>query len=357
MRIVQLIDSLQMGGAEKMAVQYANALAGHVAFSGLVATRREGPLKATIDRGVTYVFLNKKGKFDWRALWQLRTYCKKHHIGYIHAHGTSFFTATLAKCLMPRLKIIWHDHHGNRSNQSVAQNRMLWLCARFFDRVIAVNHELLAWSKGSLGVRRAIYLPNFIVASPAIGTTILSGMPGKRILCLANLRHPKNHLLLLEVARHLRTTHPDWTLHLVGEDRADGYSDALKAFITQHQLHESVYLYGLRTDTAHIIAQTEIAVIASTYEGLPVALLEYGIYEKAVVCTAVGQIPSIVQDGVNGLLVRPDWEPFYQALHRLIGNRDMRVALGSALKDTISGQYSEKAVIQQYLQWIECDDK
>lgn len=44
MRILQLIDSLEAGGAERMAVTYANALVQEIAFSGLVATRKEGPL-------------------------------------------------------------------------------------------------------------------------------------------------------------------------------------------------------------------------------------------------------------------------------------------------------------------------
>ena len=48
MRIVQLIDSLEAGGAERMAVSYANALANEIEFSALVATRKEGNLKNQI---------------------------------------------------------------------------------------------------------------------------------------------------------------------------------------------------------------------------------------------------------------------------------------------------------------------
>ena len=44
MRILQIIDSLEAGGAERMAVNYANALANEMEFSGLVVTRKEGPL-------------------------------------------------------------------------------------------------------------------------------------------------------------------------------------------------------------------------------------------------------------------------------------------------------------------------
>ena len=65
MRIVQLIDSLEAGGAERMAVNYANALANEIDFSALVATRKQGPLLDQLDPTVSYLFFNKK-----------RTFCK-----------------------------------------------------------------------------------------------------------------------------------------------------------------------------------------------------------------------------------------------------------------------------------------
>ena len=54
MRIVQIIDSLEVGGAEKMAINYANALSKRVDFSGLVAVISE-KLAPTLKRvpGVT----------------------------------------------------------------------------------------------------------------------------------------------------------------------------------------------------------------------------------------------------------------------------------------------------------------
>ncbi len=356
MRIVQLIDALEVGGAERMAVQFANALSGRASFSGLVATRSEGALRSEISDSVNYLFLNKKSALDLKALVKVRRYCVANRVEWVHAHGSSFFFATLLKLILPRLRILWHDHNGNRSNQTVRQNKMLWLCARMFDRIIVVNQDLLTWSRSKLGVDKLLYLPNFAVTQPAIGTTILSGIPGKRILCLANLRHPKNHMLLLEVAQRLCTTHPGWTFHFVGDDRGDGYSDQLKQYIKSHQLQESVYLYGLRTDISHIIHQAEIAVLASRYEGLPVSLLEYGLYGKAVVATAVGEIPAIVNNGISGLLVEPEVDSFYNALNCLIGNEAFRMELGAALKETILAHYSEDAVIGNYIQWIDWND-
>ena len=76
MRIIQIIDSLDIGGAEKMAVNYANSLAQKTEFSGLVATRKEGSLKAQIAPDVNYFFLNRKSKIDFGATMRLKKFCK-----------------------------------------------------------------------------------------------------------------------------------------------------------------------------------------------------------------------------------------------------------------------------------------
>src|SRR5690606_27972597 len=108
-------------------------------------------------------------------------------------------------------------------------------------------------------------------------------------ICLANLREQKNHLMLLEVAETIICQHPDWTFHLVGKDFEDAYSQTLKRQITSKNLSNHVFIYGSKSDIQNILEQTEICVLTSKSEGLPVALLEYGYYGKAVVVVAVGE--------------------------------------------------------------------
>ena len=58
MRILQLIDSLDAGGAERIAVNYANSLTQKVSFSGLVTTRKEGVLKTEIQKSTITTIQN-----------------------------------------------------------------------------------------------------------------------------------------------------------------------------------------------------------------------------------------------------------------------------------------------------------
>jgi hypothetical protein len=91
MKVLQLIDSLETGGAERIAVTYANELVNHLDGSFLCTTRKEGLLKITIDSRVGYLFLEKRRTFDLLAILRLFKYVNKNKIDMIHAHSTSFF--------------------------------------------------------------------------------------------------------------------------------------------------------------------------------------------------------------------------------------------------------------------------
>jgi glycosyltransferase involved in cell wall biosynthesis len=353
MRIIQIIDSLEAGGAERVAVNYANTLVNEIRFSGLVATRKEGALLNQIDPQVSYLFLNKKKQLDFGALFRLRSFVLKNKVTHIHAHSTSFFLAFLLKVTLPTVKLIWHYHYGNNEILSKKRIMIFKIVIPFFGGVIAVNQKLKFWIINNLKSKNVIYLPNFPCESKGlIGKTNLQGN-GKRILCVANLREDKNHFLLLEVAQKLKISHPDWTFHLVGKDFDDAYSKQIKELIKEYDLENNVFLYGSKQDIATILGQSDIAILTSKSEGLPVALLEYGLNQKAVVVTNVGEIPMIIQNNKNGFIVESNnVDSFYNAIVALVVDEKLRHDFGNALCNTIQTDYTAEKVVKKYLNWL-----
>lgn len=355
MRILQIIDSLEAGGAERMAVSYANALAERIEFSGLVTTRKEGPLAQQLEANVSYLFLNKKGTLDLKAIARLRTYVKNNNIEIVQAHSTSFFLAFLLKLSCPNVKLVWHDHYGDSEFLSKRPVMALKIILPFFNGIISVNQNLKVWAEQSLKFEKVVYLPNFPTEEmESSEKTFLKGIEGKRIICLANLRPQKDHFLLLEVAKKIKESHPDWTFHLVGKDFEDAYSRKIKELILQYNLGKTVYLYGSKQDIKNILDQAVICILTSQSEGLPVALLEYGLHKKPVVVTNVGEIPSLVVNGSNGFLTEAhDEKLFYNALTKLMENKVLKTDLGNALHKTIFKNYSQTTVIEKYLNWLQ----
>ena len=359
MRIIQIIDSLEAGGAERMAVSYANELASSIAFSGLVVTRVEGPLKEQVEAGVSYLFLNRKKMMDLGALYRLRKFVKQHRVNVVHAHSTSYFIAFLLKLTYPSVRLVWHDHYGDSEFLANRPIGALQHAVPFFSGIIAVNQKLKVWAEQKLNCSNIIYLPNFpSKENNSTAATILKGIPGKRIVCLANLRLQKDHFLLLDIACKLKLSYPEWTFHLVGKDFGDDYSQKIKDLIVAFDLEKNVFLYGTKNDIPFILKQSTIGILTSQSEGLPVALLEYGWYKKPVVVTAVGEVSTLVANGTNGFVVPAQQGTlFYEALVSLIKSDALQLEFGEALYQTVSHHNSGTSVIKQYLNWLQNSNK
>lgn len=351
MRVVQIIDSLEAGGAETMAVSYANALAEKISFSGLIATRKEGSLKNQINSKVSYLFLEKKKKIDIPAVFRLRRYIKANKIDIIHAHSSSFFTAVLVKLILPQIKIIWHDHYGTRAKETKKQNRVLIVLSSFFSSIFVVNLQLEEWSKRNMKCSKVIFIPNFATSQTKTEqVTYLKGNDGKRIVFLANLKKPKNHISILKAFSELKLNEKNWSLHLIGRDYLDNYSNEIKTFIQTHSLQNNIHLYGAKNDIKHILSQASIGVLASTDEGFPVTLLEYGLGNLAVLSTNAGYCSVIIQNDINGLLFDPfsDTEINTQ-LNKITDDHLLREKLSENFRQSILRNYAEEIVIKKLI--------
>ena len=332
-----------------MAVNIANALAENGVKSHLCATRKEGNLKTKIEANVRYLFLNKKSAMDLKALEKLVQYIKLNEISIIHAHATSYFTAFLIKLWLPKINIVWHDHYGKSENLSLRKKFPLTFISKTFKTVISVNNNLQQWAKQNLHAKQYKYLPNFASFAPEnLKTTQLLGLNEKRIVCLANLRPQKDHLNLLKAFKIVQGKHIGWTLHLVGMDLHDSYSEEIKYYITSYNLNASVFLYGSCSDIQYILEQATIGVLASKSEGLPVALLEYGLAKLPVVVTDVGECDTVVKNFESGIVVPPNNEiKLAEGLIFLIENENQRALFGENLYHKVCLNYSRNAFINQ----------
>lgn len=349
MRSLQLIDSLNAGGAERMAINLANGLSKLGNYSALVATRTDGSLLQSINPNVDYLCLKRRKVLDIKALFKLKKIVKDNNITHIHAHASSYFFGTLLKLIYPKVKLIWHDHLGGRVNQK-GGDKILSLCALLFYRILVVNIDLLEWHKIHTPCKRIDFLPNFAVENNVAGYTELKGMKGKRMVCLANLKNPKNHLFLVQSFFESKVFEHGWSLHLIGEDFNDDYSKNIKIFITQKGLKESVFLYDSRKDITHILRQAEIGILSSTSEGFPVSLLEYAMSGLAIVTTNVGYCSKIIEHEKNGLLFDPTNSSSLVQSFRVINEDDLLVKyIRSNAQKQLKEEYSENKICQRLI--------
>lgn len=348
LHVLHIVDSLYLGGAERVAVNLVNALAEKGVDVHLCVTRKEGPLKQFLDERVHYLFLEKKGKADFECVRRLRNYIQKNHINVVHAHSSSFFIAVLAtvKCLC---KIVWHDHYGNAEALSERKSLILRLFSKRFSFVYSVNNKLKQWATDYLKIDKRMieFLPNYPDLNIEQRFTQLPGKKTFKIICLANLRPQKDHLTLLCA---LKKNMDLVELYLVGSDSKNKYSQEIMQYIEQNGLNEVVHILGGRSDIYSILKQCHIGILSSKSEGLPVSLLEYGLAGLPVICTSVGECPEVLGHGKYGLLVEPgDVEGLSNAMKRLIEDEEFRNELALKYQRHVLSNYSKEAIVESIM--------
>ena len=352
-KILQLVDSLNVGGAEVLAVNIANALSEEESLkSYLCVTRKEGLLKEKINSNrVKYLFLKRKKKIDIKAFQKLITFCKYEKINVIHAHTNSFFMAFVVRLFCCKIKIVWHNHTGNNTNLKGFKLYMLKMMSYRFNTIINVNGALNLWSEKELNAKNSFFLNNFPFFQNVKFKTILKGEQGKRIVCLAAFRPEKDHLNLVNAFQLLLVENKDLTLHLVGESKNDAYSDSIYNFIKNNKLEEKVFIYGVCSDIKNILKQASVGVLSSKNEGLPVSLLEYGLASLPVITTDVGECNQIVTKiNPQFLVPKSDSIALFEVLNRVIHLRDEEKKFyGDKFKNLVKNEYSQNQFIKKLI--------
>jgi len=143
------------------------------------------------------------------------------------------------------------------------------------------------------------------------------------------LRPQKSIDVLLAATALLVIERPDLRVVIVGEGperlRLERLSEELG-------LAANVEFLGSRAheDLPDILAAIDIVVSSSSFEGMPLAVIEWMAAGKAIVATNVGGVPALIEDGVTGLLVDAgDPHQLADAIARLLRDADLRSALGA----------------------------
>jgi glycosyltransferase involved in cell wall biosynthesis len=348
--VMQIVDTLETGGAERVAVNIANYLPRDRYTPYLCTTRKEGPLEDVLRPDVGRLKLYRRHTFDIAAGRQLVSFIKTQDIQILHAHGASIFLAGIASAFAPGVRVIWHDHFGRCGTEE----RPAWLyriAAMRTDGVIAVNNLLAEWSRSRLSfpADRVWYVPNFVSTScEDAPLPALPGTPGKRIVCVANFREQKDHITLIRAFALVIAQVSDAQLLLVGPTTDTQQLRAIREEVSSLELAQNVTFLGQRSDVSTILRGSDIGVLSSISEGLPLSLLEYGVAGLAAIATRVGQCSEVLDDGRAGLLVPPSSPAeLAEAILAMLRSPEKRLTFGTLLRGRIASNYSAESTMRQ----------
>jgi glycosyltransferase involved in cell wall biosynthesis len=350
-----VIDELPAHGAERLLVDVlrhrSTAFDYHV-----VCLMRGGQLEPEIRAlGIPVTVLGYRGKYDVSLLWRLVRWLRANRIAVVHTHLFTADTWGRTAARIAGLRAIFSTQHSTNQWKSRLYRLVDRLLARVSACVIACSEEVgrVLVARDRLPaervriVRNGVALSRFAAVSDK-GVRAEFGVPdGRPLLALVGRLHPaKGHAELLAALAQLRQVGVSFHCLVVG---AGELQAEIEAEIARRGLTDVVTLAGERRDVPRILAATDVLVLPSRWEGLPMILLEGMAMGRAVVATAVGGIPDVVSDDNDGLLVAPgDVPALTQALRRVIADPGLRIRLGNSARETVRRLYDVTATAAAY---------
>lgn len=313
-RVLHLIDSFEIGGTERQAVELLKRLDGERYDLRLAVLRKGGPFYKEIEPLFPVVQEFPLTSFyDANAVKQLTRLCRlmmRERIDILHAHDFySGFIGSAAARLVG-VKVIACQRHLKLSDRRVH----LWgtrVIHRLADRILvnseAIRERIVAENQSRSG--KIVVVKNGIVGVESAANNRedlrrelkLEG-DVKLIGMVARLQEVKGHRFFIEAAARVLSSGVDAHFVLVGDGPL---RSEIERQIGDLGITTRVHLLGDRTDVAQLVSAFDLLVLASLHEGLPNAVMEAMAAGVPVVATAVGGAKELVRHGDTGYLAPP----------------------------------------------------
>lgn len=190
-------------------------------------------------------------------------------------------------------------------------------------------------------------LSSGIGSSTALRESLGIGQDASIIGIVARLTEQKGHIYLLQAMRVILDSISSVHLVIVGDGKLG--SD-LTNLAFQLGIKDRVHFLGFRADAANLIAEFDIFVLPSLFEGFGLVLLEAMAASKPIVATRISAIPEIVVDGETGLLVPPrDPQALAEAVLKLIANPDLAFNLGRCGRRLLEQRFTVEKMVEDTL--------
>jgi glycosyltransferase involved in cell wall biosynthesis len=172
------------------------------------------------------------------------------------------------------------------------------------------------------------------------------GLGGRFVcLCVARLTPPKGHRTLIDAARRL-PGEPDTLILLAGDGELRG---GLEQRVLETGMNGKVRFLGNRTDVPRLLRAADLFVLASDWEGMPIALMEAMAAGLPVVVTDVGEMGRVVRESNAGAVVPPgDARALADAIARLCGDPVERAAAASRSTAGARERFDVRTSVSEY---------
>ncbi len=270
----------------------------------------------------------------------------------LHLHMSSYGSAVRKTVLiglgnMLRIPIVLHLHGGAfhifyRNLPRLFQRIIQW-AFQHVQIVIVLGPSWKNFIHNELGIgeERIVIMPNAVSIPLKQGTR--SSHSQIQLLFLGRLASHKGVSILLRALASSNVKTLKWKAIFAGDGNIKTYQEEAEQLGVKERISFPGWVSG--TCTNELLMSSDIMILPSLMEGLPMAILEGMAYGLAVIATSVGSIPEVITHNENGLLISPsDDEELAKAVERLITDFEFRHYLSKNARQRVVEQFG----IQSY---------
>ncbi|MEN6497967.1 MAG: glycosyltransferase [Thermoguttaceae bacterium] len=357
--ICQLLHSLTVGGAEVLAARLVRRLRGRYRFV-FACLDQLGSLGEELRReGFVVEVLERHPGIDFGCMQRLRRFWQREQVALVHAHQyTPFFYALAARGLRRRPPVLFTEH-GRSFPDYPRRKRILFnrLMLRRGDRVVAVGEAVrraLVENEG-IAENRIERIYNGVDFSAFDRGSEDRATLRKRlgfdadqwlIVQVARLDPLKDHATAIRTIQRVASQRANARLLLVGEGAE---RSRIEAEIAARGVGPHVSLLGLRSDVADLLQASDLFLLTSVSEGIPVTLIEAMAAGLPVVATDVGGVGEVVEHGVTGWLAPSgDDAALAEVVLRVMSDSRLRESMGRQAQKRARGEFSQREMHAAY---------
>jgi glycosyltransferase involved in cell wall biosynthesis len=346
MRIIQVVDSLAPGGAERVVLMLSAGLTrrGHEVV--LAVSEPGAILDAAVASDVEYRSIEHSAPAGVDGMIKLRRLIREVRADVLHCHllGSDIVGRTTG--ILTSGPVVVSTMH-ERTPRGWAYDAFRVITGRLITGTVACSSDVEEYCRVRLHVPASrLFRVDNGVDTQAFAVSRRDFNRVRTIAIVASHIPRKGHRYLFAAMRTVLPEHPDLRLLVLGTGPLEG---SLKNMAAEMGIAGAVDFLGARPDVAHVLRDVEAVVLPSLDEGLPIAVLEAMAARKVVVASAVSAVPEVLDHGRAGVLVPPaDERALALALRSVLADPEpLRIA--DAALSRVEAQYSADVMVDGYL--------
>lgn len=315
----------------------------------------QGELRRRAAEGLDLIGLAPRSELDLAAAWRLARVLKQIQPEIVHAHdphGVAVAAAAIgfgglaSKPTLVASRRVDFPLKMNALSQWKYRQVAAFLCASDAIRQILIAQGIPR--ERALTIHEGIDLAHVDAAPPAsVREAFWLPTNAPVVGCVGALVDHKGHRYLVHAAADIVRAVPDARVVILGEG---DLRDELTRMIHELGLERHVLLPGFRPDVLSLLKGVDLFVMPSITEGLGTSILDAMACSKAVVASAVGGIPEVVETGITGLLVPPrDASALGSAIVRLLRDPALTGRLAQAGRASVERRFTADRMVEDTL--------